>query len=75
MKGDKRKRNPGQPQKLIDRDERAIIREIPDLRDSVGSFTAKLLKKTAGIDERVCDETVHLRNLVMVIITSVKRNF
>ena len=57
MEGDKRKLNPGQPRKLTDRDERAIIQEIPKLRDSVGSFTTKRLKVTEGIDERVCDET------------------
>ena len=56
--GEKRKLNPEQPQKLTDRDERAIIREIPKLRESVASFTTKRLKVTAGIDETVCDETV-----------------
>ena len=58
MEGDKRKLNPGRPRKLTDRDERAIIRKIPNLRDSAGSFTTKCLKVTAGINKRVCDETV-----------------
>ena len=39
-------------------DERDITWEIPKLGDSVGSFTTKCLKVTAGINERVCDETV-----------------
>ena len=59
VEGDKRKPNPGRPRKLTDRDERAINQEIPKLRDSVGSFTTKSLKVTAGINERVCDETLH----------------
>ena len=59
MEGDKRKLNSGRPRKLTERDERAIIQEIPKLQDSVGSFTTKRLKVTAGIDERVCDEILH----------------
>ena len=41
---DKRKQNPGRPRKLSTRDTRAIVREIPRLRESVGSFTYKTLK-------------------------------
>ena len=55
---DKRKQNPGRPRKLSTRDTRAIIREIPRLRESVGSFTTKRLKVATGIGDRVCDETV-----------------
>ena len=55
---DKRKQNTGRPRKLSKRDERAIIREIPRLRESVGSFTTKRLRVAAGIGKRVCDETV-----------------
>ena len=58
VEGDKRKLNPGRPRKLPDRDENTIIREIPKLRDSVGSFTTKRLKGTGGINERVFDEAV-----------------
>ena len=60
VEDDKRKPNSGQPRKLTGRDEKAIIQEISKLGDAVGSFTTKRLKVTAGIDERVCDETVRL---------------
>lgn len=55
---DKRKQNTGRPKKLSAQDKRALIREIPKLRESVGSFTTKRLKVAAGISKRVCDETV-----------------
>ena len=58
VEGDTRKLNHGQPRKLNNRDERAVVREIQKLRDSDGSFTTKHLKVTAGIDERVFDEIV-----------------
>lgn len=55
---DKRKANPGRPPKLSSRDKRAILRQIPKLRESVGSFTTKRLRVTSGIGNRVCDETI-----------------
>ena len=54
---DKRKDNPGRPPKLSIRDKRAILCEIPKLRETVGSFTAaKRLKVVAGIGERFCTQ-------------------
>lgn len=55
---DKRSSNKGRPPKLTERDHRAIIREIPKLRESVGSFTVKKIRVAAGIRLDVSDETV-----------------
>ena len=55
---DKRKNNKGRPSKLTDRDKRAILRQVPILRETVGSFTTKRLRVTAGIGNQVCDKTI-----------------
>ena len=55
---DRRKRNSGRSKKLLERDERQILRTIPKLRESVGtSFTAKLVKAEAMVNH-VCDRTI-----------------
>ena len=55
---DKRTKNKGRPRKLTDRDRRSLLRQVPLLREAVGSFTTKRLRVAAGIDVNVCDETV-----------------
>ena len=48
----------GRPSKLTDREKRSILRKIPVLRDTVGSFTTKRLREAASVTTNVCDETV-----------------
>ena len=48
----------GRPSKLTTREKRSILREIPKLRESVGSFTTKRLRAAAGVQTTVCDETI-----------------
>ena len=55
---DKRKHNPGRPPKLSERDKRSILRQVDVLRDSVGHFTSKHVRVSAGVESRVSDETV-----------------
>jgi len=55
---DKRKQNKGRPRKLTDRDRRSLLRQVPILRETVGSFTTPRLRVAAGIAPNVCDETV-----------------
>ena len=55
---DKRKHNPGRPSKLSERDKRSILRQVQVLRDSVGHFTSRHVRVSAGIGSRVSDETV-----------------
>lgn len=55
---DKRKSTPGRPSKLSERDKRSIIRQVEVLRDSVGNFTSRHVRVSAGIESRVSDETV-----------------
>lgn len=54
---DRRRFNPGRPKKLSDRDRRSILRNIPKLRNTNGSFTVKKLTFAAGI-ENVSQQTV-----------------
>ena len=53
---DKRKRNKGRPRKLSCRDERNILRQVELLRNSIGYFTTKRIKVSAGLVGRVSDE-------------------
>ena len=55
---DNRHRNKGRPSKVSARDKRAIFKEIPRLRESVGSFTCKRIRIAAGVESDVCDETI-----------------
>ena len=55
---DKRKQNPGRPPKLSERDKRSILRQVEVLRDSVGHFTSRHVRVSAGVECRVSDETV-----------------
>ena len=55
---DKRKYNPGRLPKLSKRDKRSIIRQVEVLRHSVGHFTSRHVRVSAGIGSRVSDETV-----------------
>ena len=59
---DKRKFNKGRPKILTIREERKVIRSIPLLRQTVGSYGVKRLRVFAGINKNVCDQTV--RNLL-----------
>ena len=55
---DKRKYDPGRPPKLSKRDKRSIIRQVEVLRHSVGHFTSRHVRVSAGTGSRVSDETV-----------------
>ena len=48
----------GRPSKLTSRERRSIQPEIPKLRESVGSFTAKRLRASAGVQKNISDQTV-----------------
>ena len=57
-KVDKRTLNKGRPCKLLDRHKRSILRQIPKLRNSIGSsFTTKRIKLESGVSH-VCDRTI-----------------
>ena len=49
LRADRRKSNRGRPPKLSERDQRHILRSIPDLRKSDGSFTSKRIAVHSGI--------------------------
>jgi len=51
-------RRRGRPAKLSGREKRMIIRQIPKLRQTVGSFTTKRLREAALVKSDMCDETV-----------------
>lgn len=55
---DKRRNNPGRPSKLSERDKRAILRQVEVLRGTVGYFTSRRLRISAGIGNRTSDECV-----------------
>ena len=55
---DKRKQNPGRPPKLSERDKRSILRQVEVLRDSIGHFTSRHVRVSAGVECRVSGETV-----------------
>jgi len=57
-KKDPTKRKRGRPNKLTEREKRQMLRHIPKLRLTVGSFSIKRLRQVAGVQTGVCDETV-----------------
>ena len=53
------RRSSGRPRKLTDRDERLLLRQMNQLRRTVGGFTSKQLMENAGISRaNVSDRTV-----------------
>lgn len=48
---DKRKRNPGRPKKLNDRDERNLIRALKSLRKSTAYFSARKIQEEANLPQ------------------------
>ena len=46
------------PSKLTRRERRSILREILKIGESVGSFTTKRLRASAGVQKNVSDQTV-----------------
>jgi len=55
---DKRKYNRGRPTKLSKQDERAILRAVPKLRQTEGSFTTPRIAVEAGVSKSVSNRTV-----------------
>ena len=55
---DHRHLNKGRPQKLDLRDERSILRQIPKLRETAGSFTAVRIRFECGLENIVSARTV-----------------
>lgn len=55
---DKRKNNPGRPSKITARDERRILRAIPRLRESEGSFSSPRIGVAANVAERMSNRTI-----------------
>ena len=54
---DKRHENTGRPRKLDERDERSILRQLHDLRDTVGTSSSKDIQVASSISN-VCNRTV-----------------
>ena len=50
--------NLGTPRKILQRDKRLILRQIPLLQEQYGSFTINRLGVTAGVRKDLPDETV-----------------
>lgn len=57
-RSDRRVNNKGRPRKLSDRDERRILRAIPELRRTEGSFTSKRIASEAGLSGSVSNKTI-----------------
>ena len=55
---DKRKFNRGRPSKLTPQDKRSILRAVPKLRQSDGSFTSPRVAMEAGVADKVHGRTV-----------------
>ena len=55
---DKRHNNPGRPPKLSACDKEAILRQVEVLRDTVGHFTSKRVRMSAGVRSCVSDGCV-----------------
>ena len=55
---DKRKFNRGQPSKLTPQDKRSILRAVPKLRQSDGSFTSPRIATEPGVADKVYGRTV-----------------
>ena len=56
---DKRHNNPGRPRKLSARDNIAILLQVEVLRDTVGHFTSKRVRMSAGIGSCVSNKCVY----------------
>ena len=55
---DKRHTNPGRPRKLTEHDRCSLLRNIPKLIKTAGSFTVKRLSHVAGTTNKVSHQTV-----------------
>ena len=55
---DKRSRNGGRPKKLSDRDERAILRSLHSLRESVGTFSSREIQEHCGLLSTASNRTI-----------------
>ena len=54
---DKRKNNPGRPQKLTERNKRIILRSIPNSREEAQCFSAKTALRVTGLADHVSPRT------------------
>ena len=61
---DKRKHNKGRPSKLTPKDKRRILRSVPKLRITDGSFTSPRIAVEVGVESKVSNRTIRrvLRN-------------
>ena len=57
-RSDRRVNNKGRPRKLTERDERRILRSIPELRRTEGSFTSKRIASHSGLSASASNRTV-----------------
>ncbi len=55
---DRRKENKGRPPKLTPHDKRQILRSVPKLRQTDGSFTSPRVAVEAGVGQKVSNRTV-----------------
>ena len=55
---DKRTHNKGRPSKLTPKDKRRILRSVPKLRDTDGSFTSPRIAVEAGVEDKVSNRTI-----------------
>ena len=58
LTGDKRKFNRGRPSKLSHQDRRAILRAVPKLRETIGSFTSPRIALEVGLSANVSNRTI-----------------
>jgi DNA replication protein DnaC len=58
IKLDNRKKNPGRPKVLAERDDREILRTLRNLRKSVGTFSSQDIQNESGMRRKVCNRTV-----------------
>ena len=57
-RADRRVNNKGRPRKLSERDEHRVLRAIPELRRSEGSFTSRRIASQAGLAANVSNRTI-----------------
>ena len=57
-RADRRVNNKGRPRKLSERDERRVLRSIPELRRSEGSFTSRRVATHAGLAPNISNRTI-----------------
>ena len=58
LRVDGRKKNKGRPCKLNEHDKRRVLRKVPKLRKTHGSFTAPRIRLKAGLEKRCSVRTV-----------------